>query len=199
MASLCLAQHAKNHTSEEYKNYNSQMSSIAGHESSVLSILVTPSKCRVCIVSCNYPGHPIPMCPPCGVDQVYIGGRFTWLRQSRGFDSYLVLVLICFIQIWCSILVVAIREHVCVCAQPVYLQICVILLQRACTRICTYVQSHGVCVCVRVCLCPRMHTYLGAHPVHVLHICLVLLRRAYTWYMVHGCDCRERMLPCKVK
>ena len=32
MASLCLAQHAKNHTSEEYKNYNSQMSSIAGHD-----------------------------------------------------------------------------------------------------------------------------------------------------------------------
>ena len=31
MASLCLAQHVKNHTSEEYKNYNSQMSSIAGH------------------------------------------------------------------------------------------------------------------------------------------------------------------------
>ena len=30
MASLCLAQHAKNHTWEEYKNYNSQMSSIAG-------------------------------------------------------------------------------------------------------------------------------------------------------------------------
>ena len=32
MASLCLAQHAKNHTSEEYKNYNSQMSLIAGHD-----------------------------------------------------------------------------------------------------------------------------------------------------------------------
>ena len=27
---------------------------------------------------------------------------------------------------------------------------------------------------------------MGAHPVH-LQICVLLLRRAYTWYMVHGC------------
>ena len=26
---------------------------------------------------------------------------------------------------------------------------------------------------------------VGAHPVH-LQICVLLLRRAYTWYMVHG-------------
>ena len=43
-------------------------------------------------------------CTPCGVDQVCIGGQFTWLRQLCGLDSYV-----------CVCVRVCVRACVCVC------------------------------------------------------------------------------------
>ena len=37
---------------------------------------------------------------------------------------------------------------------------------------------------------------VGTHPVH-LQICVLLLRRAYTWYMVCVCACEEGERPRK--
>ena len=59
MASLCLAQHAKNHTSEEYKNYNSQMSSIAIHIPNMHEIY--KKKYRILPIFCQHYPH-MPRC-----------------------------------------------------------------------------------------------------------------------------------------
>ena len=119
---------------------------------------------------------------------MYIGGRFTWLRQSRGFDSYLVLVLICFIQIWCSI--VAIKEHVCVSTTSVFADLRDSIAAGVYTYI--YIHTKSRCVCVCVCVCARAHTRVFVSTyVHVFGCTssawVQLLGSLVTGvYMVHG-------------
>ena len=81
-------------------------------------------------------------CTPCGVDQVCIGGRFTWLCQLCGLDSYLAQVLICLIQILFAI--IAIRENLWVHIQCIFRFACFTCDGRI----------HGTwCVCVCMCMC----------------------------------------------
>ena len=89
----------------------------------------------VCAVACVVRG----VC----VDQVYIGGRFTWLRQLCGLDSYLAQVLICLIQILFAI--VAIRENLWVHIQCI--------CRFACFSCDGRIHGTLYMVCVSVCVC----------------------------------------------